>query len=282
MNHVPYLLRGVTTMTTESSALISSSKYLNDPRLRDWIANIILKRNGPDVPAQAEMYALIGIIDELRDKAHIEALFTAERAVNPALDAWFEQGFLSDYNADFFRRFAPGTLGGTFFKDVIDKNFELVIYDSPKPRTQLEYFMYRSGQTHDLEHIITGGDFNYMGELVPAWCRITNQFKHLSPELAGELSVNYMFVTLRYTVRTLLHYPTVWTVCQDAVERGMRVGHASGPIFMAKYEDVFDLPLEEARSRLDVHGAAFVDTTEASNLWTGQASSQAVSERAST
>ncbi|SFR89806.1 Coq4 family protein [Sphingomonas jatrophae] len=267
MNDVPYLLRGITKLTTDSSILVSSSKYLNDARLRDWIAEIVLKQNGPDVPAQSEMYPLVEMIDSLRDLPRIEALFTAERAKNPALDAWFNEWFISDYDADYFRQFAPGTLGHQFHEEVIAKNFEIVIYDKPEPKSQLDYFMVRSGQTHDLEHILTGGDFAYMGELVPAWFRITNQFKHLSPELAGELSIMYMFVTLRYTVRTLLHYPDVWQTCQDAVERGMRCGHASDALFMAKYEDVFHLPLADARERLGVREAVFADTSEASARW---------------
>lgn len=35
---LPYLARGAQPMTTESSTLISSSAYLNEPRLRDWLA----------------------------------------------------------------------------------------------------------------------------------------------------------------------------------------------------------------------------------------------------
>ncbi len=267
MNDIPYLLRGITPITTQSSVLISSSKYLNHPRLRDWISTITLKRNGPDRPAQAEMYEIVGILNEIQDLDHIEDLFTQERKINPALDAWFSEGFQSSYGADDFADYAEGTLGHVFYRDVIEKNFDLVIYEQPQPKTQYDYFRYRSGQTHDLEHIMTGGDFNYMGELVPAWARITNHFKHLSPELAGELSVLSMFVNLRYTVRTMLHYPHVWPVCQNAVERGMRVGHQSGPFFMARYEDAFDLSLEEARIKLGYAGAEYVDTTEPSREW---------------
>jgi ubiquinone biosynthesis protein COQ4 len=267
MNDIPYLLRGVSKLSTESSTLISSSKYLNDPRMRLWIAEIILKQNGPDMPPQAEMYPVIALLDELQDKAHIEKLITAERAKNPALDAWFAEGFVSDYDADYFTQFGAGTLGRIFYDEVIAKNFEIVIYEKPPPKTQLDYFLLRSGQTHDLEHIMTGGDFAYMGELVPAWFRITNHFKHLSPELASELSTSYMFVTLRYTVRTLLHYPDVWTTCQDAIQRGMQCGRASGPLFMAKYEDLFHLSLEDARAARDINEARFADTSAASAVW---------------
>ena len=267
MNDVPYLLRGVTPVTTESSVLISSSKYLNHPRMRDWMSTIKLKRNGPDRPAQAEMYEIIAILDEIQDMDYIEDLFAKERKGNPELDRWFNEGFMSTFGADDFKDYAEGTLGHIFYRDVIAKNFDLVIYEQAKPETQYAFFRYRSGQTHDLEHIMTGGDFNYMGELVPAWARITTHFKHFSPELAGELSVLSMFVNLRYTVRTMLHYPQVWPTCQNAVERGMKVGRESGPFFMAKYEDVFHLPLDEARAKLGYVGAEEVDTSAASALW---------------
>ena len=133
MNDVPYLLRGITPVSTESSTLISSSKYLNDPRLRQWIADITLKQNGPDMPAQAEMYPLIGLLDELQDKQRIEELFTAERALNPALDAWFNDWFISDYDAGYFERFEAGTLGRLFYDEVIAKNPEKVAQIAAKP-----------------------------------------------------------------------------------------------------------------------------------------------------
>ena len=45
---LPYLLRGMRAVTTESSVLVSSSKYLNHPRLRDWVASCTLRRSGHD------------------------------------------------------------------------------------------------------------------------------------------------------------------------------------------------------------------------------------------
>ena len=47
----------------------------------------------------------------------------------------------------------------------------------------------------------------------------------------------------------------------------MQVGLQSGPIFMAKYEDVFHLPVPEARAALGIKGAVNVDTAAASLQW---------------
>ena len=268
MNDVPYLLRGAQPVATESSTLISSSKFLNDARLREWMGTIALKRNGPDMLPQAEMYEIPAIIDGLLDHDRLEAMFTAERAVNPRLDAWFDAWHISSFTAESLKDYPEGSLGRIFYKDVIQANFELVIYEMPKPTTQYEYFQYRAGQLHDFEHILTGGDFNYMGELVPNWARITSLFKHFTnPVLAGELSIISFCAIQRYTLRTMFNYPDVWPVAQHAIERGMRVGRESDAFFLSRYEDVLHLPLAEARAALGIRGAEDVDTSGPSARW---------------
>ena len=270
-SEIPYLLRGVAPIGTDSSLLVSSSRYLNHARLREWLAMICLRRNGPDFPPQAEMYEFVTIINEIRDHDHIEHLFAEERKINPQLDAWFNEWHLSTFTTEDFKDYEEGTLGNIVYREIVANNYDLEIYKLPEPKTQLEYFSVRAGQTHDLEHIITGGGIDYMGELVPYWYRITSHFKFLSPELAGELSVMYLLGSLRYTVRTMLHYPQCWPVCQQSIERGMRVGRESGPLFLARYEDAMHLPLAEARRALGAAGVEEADTSAASWVWAERA-----------
>lgn len=270
-NDIPYLLRGASPVATDSSLLVSSSKYLNHPRLRDWLAMICLRRNGRDFPPQAEMYEFVEIINEIRDHDYIEHLFTEERRKNAALDAWFNEWHLSRFTREDFAGYAEGTLGHIVHREIVANNYDLEIYKLPEPNTQMEYFNVRAGQTHDLEHIITGGGIDYMGELVPYWYRITSHFKFLSPELAGELSVLYLLGSLRYTVRTMLHYPQCWPVCQQSIERGMRVGRESDALFLAKYETVLHLPLAEARAALGARAVEDIDTSATSWAWAGLA-----------
>jgi len=271
MADVPYLMRSVAPVGTDSSVLVSSSKYLNSARLREWVATILLRRNGPDIPPPAEMHEFLQILHELRDHDAIEAMFTAERKVNPALDAWFSEGFISTYAIEDFRGFAPGSLGGIFYRQMTEGDYQIQIVPWQEPKTQLDYYNLRSGQTHDFEHILCGGGFNSMGELVPYWFRLTNVFKHLhSAELAGELSVLQILGSLRYTVRTLLHYPAIWTTCVESIQRGMRVGQESDALFMAKLEDVFHLPIAEARHALGVRGAEDRDTSRAGDIFLGK------------
>ncbi len=268
-NEVPYLLRGLMPAQTESSVLMSTSRYLNNARLREWLATTQLRRNGKDLPVEAEMHYLMSIIDEIRapEQDRVEALFAAERKKNPAFDAWLSEGFLSSYKREDFKDYPPDTLGGIFHKYLIDNNFETQLEPWGKPKTSMEFYTLRGLQTHDFEHIVTGGGYDYMGEVVTYWARLSNPFRHLSPELAGEVSVLYIFGALRYVTRTLLHYPQIWPTAMQSMERGMAVGNHSGPMFMAKYEDVFDLTVAQAREKLDVKNARDIDTLAQSKIW---------------
>ena len=267
---VPYLMRGVMPVETHSSVLVSSSKYLNNARLREWLAMIMLRRNGADFPPAAEMHEFLGILDELRDYPGIEEMFTAERKVNPELDRWFREGHISTYGISDFAGYGPDTLGGIFYKQMTAGDYQIQIVPFSEPKTQLEFYNLRSGQTHDLEHILCGGGFNYMGELVPYWYRLTNVFKFIrDPELAAEVSMIQIFGSMRYTMRTMLHYPLVWQTAVNAIQRGMRVGQESDALFLAKIETAFELPLAEAREALGVRGVEDIDTGREGAIWAG-------------
>ncbi len=269
-----YFLRGVKPVATESSRLVSSSKFLNDARLRDCLALIALRRNGPDLPAPAELIELIPILDSLRDFDRIEWLFTEERKTNPRLDAWFAEGYRSPpMTVADYEKFPAGSLGGILYQQFVDK-YEVQIspHQWDETKTQYEYYQRRELQMHDLEHILVGGTVDALGELPPSWFRMTNVPKYIgNAELVGELMHYKMFASLRFTARTILHYPEVWQHCTDAIQRGMAAGRASGPLFMQKLERVLHLPLDEARSVLGVRGVVDRNTQAASAFWMGDA-----------
>jgi ubiquinone biosynthesis protein Coq4 len=267
MDDTPYLMRGIRQIPTDSSVLISSSPYLNDPRIRDWVATHMLRRSGQDRPSPSDSIILVGLLREVQDIGRIEEMLVAERKRNAALDRWFAEGFVSTFTREDLAGCPPGSVGGVFHRYLAEKGFEVDLVPRYTPKTNYDYFQFRAGQTHDLEHVICGGGFDYIGELVPYYMRLTNLFKHLSPELAGELSVFSILGATRIMTRSVLHYPQTWPTVLETVERGSRVGKASGPIFMARYEDVLQLPLAEARRRLGVEGAQDVDTSAASAIW---------------
>ena len=183
-----YLMKGIEPVATDSSVLVSSSRYLNDARVRDWVATHLLRRNGPDIPTPSDSIQLVQILRDVQDIDHINALIAAERQKNPALDAWFSEGFVSTFGLDDLKDYGPDTVGGIFYAQLTDNGLQVDIVPPFKPRNDFEYFQLRAGQTHDLEHILGGGGFDFIGELVPYYMRLTNLFVHMSPELAGVLS----------------------------------------------------------------------------------------------
>lgn len=267
MNDVPYLLRGLRSVETDSSLLVSSSKYLNDPRVRDWVSTHFLRRSGSDNPSPSDPYKLNRFLLELQDLDMIEELFRIERARWPELDQWFETRFISTFTKADLLDYPPGSLGHTFGTYVRDLNFELDLMSRMEPKTQYDFFRLRTGQVHDLEHLIGGGGYDILGELVPYYMRLTNIPKFLCPDLAAELNLLQLFGSTRILMRTGLHYPQSYPVALQTVQRGMAVGQQSGPLFMAKYEDVMHLPIPQAREKLGVVGAVDVDTREASSAW---------------
>lgn len=262
-----YLMQGIMPVATDSSVLVSSSKYLNDARVRDWVATHLLRRNGPDVPTPSDSIQLVQILREVQDVDHINALFAAERTNNPALDAWFQEGFSSSFSLETLKQYAADTVGGIFYTQLTDNALDVNIVPPFVPRNDFEYFQLRAGQTHDLEHILGGGGFDFIGELVPYYMRLTNLFVHLSPELAGELSAFSILGSTRIITRAVLHYPQTWLTTLDALERGSRVGRQSAPIFMMRFEDVFDLTPAAAREVLGIKGVELADTATASAQW---------------
>ena len=102
---------------------------------------------------------------------------------------------------------------------------------------------------------------------MPYFARLSNLPRFLDPELVGLINAGQLLGALRLVSRTGLHYPAAFPTVLKAVRCGMDVGEQSGPYWMAKYEDVFHLPIDEARAALGIVGAVNLDSREASLLW---------------
>jgi len=262
-----YLAQGLRRVATESSGLVSSSKYLNSPRLREWVSTHLLRRNGPDMPVPSDNVELVASLNKIRDEAHVDALFERDRKTNPTLDRWLEERFMSTYDLPDLADLPPGSIGNRLYRFCVDNNAQLDIVPRKPPAGHFDFYTRRHLQVHDLEHIVTGGAFDSLGEVVPYWMSLSNYFKHLSPELAGELNVKYMFNAMRVLSRAILHYPESWPKMLECIAQGIAVGNASGPIFMFRYEEVLHLSPDEAREELGVRMAYDVDTREAAEIF---------------
>ncbi len=275
MDDVPYLMRGRKAVSTDSSVLISSSKYLNDARIREWVVNENLRRNGRDYPMTYGIPSLISAVREVQDHARIETLFQEARRGWPELDRWFEARYLSTLTKDDLKPCKPESIGGLFYRYLVDQNLEIDIISKFEPKTSFEYFFLRGVQTHDFMHILGGVGFDYLGETVPAFMKLGNLFRWFGPELAGLLNVQNTLLVMPTFTRTLLHYPECWPTMWRQAEIGMRIGETSDALFLPRYEDHLDLTPEEARLKFGIRNVEETDSTVLSDVWSEGAQSAA-------
>ena len=122
MEKLPYIARGVHDIPTASSVLVSSSRYLNNAQVRDWLATHFLRRNGPDRPVPADNIGLFAALDQVMDTDRIEQLFERERRINPALDRWLTERHLTYYKVPgkvVFRAELPKSLVGKVLRRML-------------------------------------------------------------------------------------------------------------------------------------------------------------------
>jgi ubiquinone biosynthesis protein Coq4 len=257
-------------VTTTSSSLISSSKYLNHPGLRAWLAENFLRRNGPDIPIPTDQVrGLAQALYQIRDADAVLKMVEHEKTINPKFKAWIDARYLNDMVKEDYAKFPEGSFGREFYNYLERTGLDPTIgFGKEIPKNDLEYIFIRNGQIHDFEHFITGGQFTSLGEIIPFFVRLSSMWKHLTPALAAEIGQIYIFGAFRMVIRSALHYPDTWLLMLDMMSRGIKIGMNSEAIFMAPYESVLHLPLEEARAALGVRFAEEVDTVEANRVFT--------------
>jgi ubiquinone biosynthesis protein Coq4 len=178
---------------------------------------------------------------------------------------------VSSYTREDLGKYAPDTIAGMMYKQLTDNDYQVDIVPPYEPKDDYEFWRLRSGQTHDWEHILGGGGFDSIGELVPGFMRLSSYYKHFSPEAANELAVRQFFLSFRFISRTALHYPHTWHAAWDAIDRGRAIGESSEPFFLVNYEDYFHLTPAEAREAIGIRNVREADTKQISRVWDAKA-----------
>ena len=255
-----FYLNGRRKVKTESSVLVSSSRWLNDGRVREWISTENLRRNGHDYPLLYGLPTLMQAVDEVRDVEDAERLVADERRRNPAFDRWLNEGFVSTYSKDDLKAYPEGSVGRQLFEymDEFDLSPELNsrILDNPdwKPANTLDYWNLRMGQTHDAYHILGEVGFGSVAEYFITGVITGNVFRHLGAELVGALMTVNTLIMFPWMTRTMLHYPGAWPDLWRNLSYGYEVGQQSDMLFTAKFEDIMHLTPADARAALGWRG----------------------------
>lgn len=269
-----FYLNGRRKIRTESSVPVSSSRWLNDARVREWMATESLRRNGHDYPLLYGLPTLMEAVDQVRDVEQAEILVAQERANNPAFDRWLSEAFVSTYSKEDLRAYPEGSVGRQLF-DYMDEydlspelNSRILADPEWKPANALDYWNLRMGQTHDCYHILGEIGFGSVAEYFITGVVTGNAFRHLGAELAGALMTVNTLIMFPWMTRTMLHYPGAWPDLWRNLSYGYEVGQQSDMLFSARFEDILHLQPAQAREALGWRGhRGPVDSREASLIF---------------
>jgi ubiquinone biosynthesis protein COQ4 len=266
MQTVANILSDAIGRPVDIDALIKASPYLKHDKLREWVGYMMLRRIGDFELSNAVAYAgaHVRLMRELFSADHINALFAAERARHPRLDAWFRERHVSSFTAKDLEGYAPGTFGAAYNDRVAAMGYELDLGAGLKLESDLDLWIIRGLQLHDPEHLLGGAGFDLIGEIMPSTMRQAAILRHFSPELAGALNMPTWILNMSQLSGCMLYTPHAYPTLFERYQQAWKVGSTSGPYFLAKFEDYFHLPMDEARRALGLNNVEEVDTSPVS------------------
>ena len=249
-----YFNGAIKTITTESSVLVSSSKYLNNAELRQLIAQEMLRRNGPDLPNTAFIPEVAQILVTSEDFGRIIQLFEEEKARLPRFREWCEKRALADFTKDQVKDCAPGTLGAALYDFMVNSGYELdIFYREIEVVNDLTFYLRQTAVTHDIEHIITGFGPNHGGEVALLTANLQAKMRYFVPELANIFNRVQTYLKAKTIMKDGLYYPEAMAINLEAEFRGAEQGRNwNYPLMIADWRAMVDWQIANIREELGI------------------------------
>ena len=249
-----YFNGAIRKVETESSVLVSSSKYLNNAELRGLITQEMLRRNGPDLPNTAYIPEVAQALMMLEDFGRIMALFEEEKARLPRFREWCEKQALADFKKDEVKDCAPGTLGAALFNFMVNSGYELdIFYREIQVVNDLTYYLRQTALTHDIEHIVSGFGPNHGGEVALLTATMHGKARYFHPELANFFNRVPTYLKAKTIMKDGLFYPESMAINLEAEYVGAGQGRNwKYPIMLAPWRDWADWQIADIREELGI------------------------------
>lgn len=249
-----YFNGGMEKIETDSSVLVSSSKYLNHQELRHLIAQEMLRRNGPDLPTTAFIPEVAQILMMLEDFPRLMELFEEEKARLPQFKAWCDNRSLSDFKKDDVRHCKPGTLGAALFNWMETSGYELdVFYRELVVVNDLTFYLRQAALNHDIEHLVTGFGPNHGGEVALLNANMYSRVRYFKPELAAFFNRIQAYLKAKTVMKDALHYPEAFALNIEAEFVGASQAHNwTYPIMLADWRSMIDWQMADIRKELGI------------------------------
>jgi ubiquinone biosynthesis protein COQ4 len=239
---------------TDSSVLVSSSKYLNNSELRALIAQEMLRRNGPDLPNTAFIPEVAQIIMSLEDMPRVVGLFEQEKARLPKFKEWCDKRQLADFTKEEVKDCAPGTLGEALYDFMANSGYELdIFYREVQVVNDFTYYLRQTALTHDIEHMISGFGPNHGGEVALINANMHAKARYFHPELAAFFNRIGAYLKAKTIMKDNLFYAEAFTLNLEAEYRGAEQGRNwAYPMMLAPWREWTDWQISDIREELGI------------------------------
>ena len=249
-----YFNGAIRKIETDSSVLISSSKYLNNPELRALISQEMLRRNGADLPNTAYIPEVVQILQNLEDMPRIMQLFEEEKARLPEFRAWLEARSLANFTIEQVKDCKPGTLGEMLHKFMVESGYELdIFYREVQVVNDFTFYLRQTALTHDIEHMITGFGPNHGGEVALLNANLHARVRYFHPELAAFFNRVQIYLKAKTIMKDGLHYPEAMALNLEAEYHGAVQGRNwKYPLMVVDWRKYVDWQVEDIRKELNI------------------------------
>lgn len=239
---------------TQSSVLVSSSKYLNHSGLRALIAQEMLRRNGPDLPNTAYIPEVAQILHDLEDMPRIIELFEMEKARLPLFKRWLDRKSLSNFTLAETKDCAPGTLGAAIHDFMANSGYQLdLFFQEIQVVNDFTYYLRQTALSHDIEHMITGFGPNHGGEIALLSANMHAKSLYFHPELSNFFSRIAYYLKAKTTMKDALFYPEAMVVNLEAEFIGAQQGRNwKYPLMLVDWRQYVDKQISEIRAELGI------------------------------
>ena len=249
-----YFNGAIKTVTTDSSVLVSSSRYLNHGPLRALIAQEMLRRNGPDMPNTAYIPEVAGILHELEDMPRIIELFEMEKARLPEFAKWLADRHLADFTIAELADCKPGTLGAAIHDFMVNSGYQLdLFFQEVQVVNDFTFYLRQTALTHDIEHMVTGFGPNHGGEVALLTANMHAKARYFHPELSAFFSRIATYLKAKTIMKDGLHYPEAMVLNLEAEYRGAEQGRNwKYPLMLVDWRAYADWQISDIRRELNI------------------------------
>lgn len=258
-------------ITTESSVLVSNSRYLNHAGLRALIAQEMLRRNGPDLPNTAYIPEVAQILHDLEDMPRVMELFEIEKARLPRFREWLEKRSLSDFTIAELEHCAPGTLGAAIRDFMVNSGYQLdLFFQEVKVVNDFTFYLRQTALTHDIEHMVTGFGPNHGGEVALINANMHSKVRYFHPELSSFFNRIQYYLKAKTIMKDGLHYPEAMVLNLEAEYLGSQQGRNwAYPLMLVDWRQYTDVQISDIRKELnitpDIPAGLWADTNRLCN-----------------